>query len=113
MSMELTIPEEITRDHVDFCNTIHPGYAVVKKDYLFKYPIGTIISTTQCFPRNIIGTIFGYIFCPITNSYRAVLGINCDVSLDLIREANDKEILAYFVFSKGFDPVEQRMIRLI
>lgn len=111
--MEITtFAEETVSNHVNYCNKVRRGFKAFKP-YLFKFPVGTLVTTKDAIPYNIIGAIFGYVFCPITESYRAVLGVNFDVEIDNLTIADKKETLAFNLFTKDFMPVERRMTCLI
>jgi hypothetical protein len=108
-----TYAEEVVLEHINLCNKLLCNGHRTEKEFLFVYKIGELVATKQAYPRNIIGTIHGYIYSPFSNSYRAVLGVDCDIEVDNIRIAEEKESLAFNLFTKEFNPVESRMTCLI
>ena len=108
-----TYSEEVVEKHVNLCNKVLCGGHRIEKDFLFNFKIGELVTTKKAYPINIIGLIYGYIYSPFTNSYRVVLGVNCDVEVDNIKLSEEKESLAFNLFTKELNPIESRMTCLI
>lgn len=109
--MELTVAQQTVKDHLEYCNNVQEGfYELSNDDFYFK--VGELVHANSS-PMNIIGVVFGYVYCPISEQPRAVLGINCDVSLEGLRKANKMERLAFYLYSKDFNYIESRMTCLL
>jgi hypothetical protein len=104
--MELTVAEETIKKHLEYCNNVQQGFYVLDNNE-FEFKVGELVHADS-FPMNIIGVVFGYVFCPIANQSRAVLGVNCDVSLSDLRRANNIEELTFNTFTEDFKYVESR-----
>jgi hypothetical protein len=106
---ELTHAEQIVFEHIQLCNKhLGEGHRM-EKPFLFNFKIGDLVTSINCKPRDLIGAIHGYIYSPFTQSYRAVLDVNCDVEITNIKPANQVEELTYNLHTKDFKPVEARM----
>jgi hypothetical protein len=111
INMELTVAQEIVKNHLEFCNNVQQGFYELNKDE-FEFKVGEIVHANSS-PMNIIGIIFGYVYCPITEQPRAVLGVNCDVMVTGLRKADKLEKLAFNCFTKDFKHIESRMTCLL
>ena len=109
--MELTVAQEPVKDHLEFCNKVQQGFYELNNDD-FEFKVGELVHANTS-PMNIIGVVFGYVYCPISEQPRAVLGVNCDVSLEGLRKADSKESLAFNCFTKDFNYIESRMTCLL
>jgi len=109
--MELTVAEETVKNHLEYCNNVQQGFHELSNDE-FEFKVGELVHANSS-PMNIIGAVFGYIYCPISKQPRAVLGVNCDVSLEGLRKADNKESLAFNCYSKDFNYIESRMTCLL
>lgn len=104
--MALTVAEETIKDHLGFCNKVQKGFVELSSDE-FEFNVGELVHANSR-PMDIIGVVFGYVYCPITEQARAVLGVNCDVSLEGLRKADRIETLAFNCYTKDFNYVESR-----
>jgi hypothetical protein len=101
----------MVKNHLEYCNNVQQGFYELNSDD-FEFKVGELVHANSK-PMNIIGVIFGYVYCPITKQPRAVLGVNCDVSLEGLRKADNKESLAFYCFTKDFNYIESRMTCLL
>ena len=106
---ELTIAQERLIEHLDLCNEGLCAGHRLEKSSLFIFQVGELVSTLDAYPGNITGIVHGYIYSPFTASYRAVLGVNCDVEIDNLRKPERAEEIAFNLHTVSLNPVESRL----
>src|SRR5690606_28467242 len=108
----VTIPEQVVTEHLVLCNErLCIGHRK-EKDFLFPFKVGEIVTTNVGNRKDLIAIVYGYIYSPFTESYRAVLGVNYDCEIDYLRLATNKEIIVFNVLTDDLKPVLKIMSTL-